>query len=101
MWWPSTVIARTVPLIPPPTELQLVPSHFAKNEMGALPAMVKLPPAYSSPVSATPRPKITVLHENPVHPLIPLPSASQFVPVHRAMLLATPVGVVKAKLPAT
>src|SRR5205809_7808751 len=98
---PSTAIARTVPATPLPTALQLTPSHLARNELVTPPAEVKLPPAYTLPASVIPRAKTTVRQEDPVQPLMPLPRANQLVPFQRTILLATPVGVGKAKEPPT
>src|SRR5437870_3782183 len=98
---PSTAIARTMPPTPLPTALQLTPSHLARNSALTPPATVKFPPAYTSPEALTAKLKISALHEAPVQPESPLPSACQFVPVQRATLLATPVGVTNANEPPT
>src|SRR3982751_4103334 len=84
--FPNTHHASTPFLIPLASADQLVPFHFAILFTETPPAFVKLPAAYNSPLYpaiATTDPKFPFCI-----PVIPLPSADQFVPFHFAMLLA-------------
>src|SRR6266511_2362917 len=82
---PETTSANTPGLkplasIPEPSADQLVPSHLAIPLAALPPAIVKLPPAYTSlPDTAS----------ADTWAFIPEPSADQLLPSHLAMLLAT------------
>jgi hypothetical protein len=84
-----TASAYTQLLIPEPSADQLLPSHLAMFLAGLPPAVVKLPPAYTSPPD-------TASAATSGSPPIPEPSGDQLLPFHLATkLAAVPPAVVK------
>src|SRR5439155_23985897 len=82
-----TPSAEPVPGMPLPRGNQLLPSHRAMLLAVTPPALVKLPPAYTSPATLTAT-AFTAVPVPSLVPFTPLPSGYQLVPSQHAMRLA-------------